>query len=244
MPTQIKINLCFNSVLGMTLNYIRWGSFGSGTECVTPYPHCTQVHFGPEWCNLLGPQLRELLGRQVLEALVWIPFQVSINTASKPRPRKQPHITKHVIFHAGKNLATWGRIQRDESWWWSASHEDCHLLLSYWNPFCPSSRKATATQQIRHFSGGQKPSLPRSHSTRRKMTMIYFKKRVSSFADSLKSLYAMSSRGLQNEINGFLNCLEKVISSCRIHLRIYSNGGERTTGSDSVGEYKTGNWQK
>ena len=32
---------------------------------------------------------------------------------------------------------------------------------------------------------------------------------MSSFADSLKSLYAMSSHGLQNEINGFLNCLKK-----------------------------------
>ena len=51
------------------------------------------------------------------------------------------------------------------------------------------------------------------------MMMIYFKRRVSSFADSLKSLYAMSSRGLQNEINGFLNSLKKVFSSCRIHLR-------------------------
>ena len=29
----------------------------------------------------------------------------------------------------------------------------------------------------------------RSHSTRRKMMMIYFKRRVSSFADSMKSLY-------------------------------------------------------
>ena len=73
--------------------------------------------------------------------------------------------------------------------------------------------------QTRHFSRGQKPSHLRSHSTRRKMTIIYFKRRVSSFADSLKSLYAMSSRGLQNEINGFLNCLKKVFSSCRIHLR-------------------------
>ena len=254
-----------------------------------------------------------------------------------------------------KNLATWGRIQRDERWWWSASNEECHLLLSHWNPFIPSSRKATASPQTRHFSCGQKeshlrshsrrrkmtmiyfkkrvssfadslkslyvifhadknlatwgriqrdwrkmmmicfkwrvssfavslkslypfipesnrkspntsffmrtkrkppevafkatkddddlfqkksvifcwltevtlchfscgqkPSHLRSHSRRRKMTMIYFKKRVSSFADSLKSLYAMSSRGLQNEINGFLNCLKKVFSSCRIHLR-------------------------
>ena len=81
-------------------------------------------------------------------------------------PGKQPQVFKHVIFHADKNLATWGRIQRDERWRWSIS-----------------------------------------------------KKRVSSFADSLKSLYAMSFRGLQNEINGFLNCLKKVFSSCRIHLR-------------------------
>ena len=51
------------------------------------------------------------------------------------------------------------------------------------------------------------------------MMMIYLKRRVSSLADSLKSLYAISSRGLQNDINGFLNCLKKVFSSCRIHLR-------------------------
>ena len=50
------------------------------------------------------------------------------------------------------------------------------------------------------------------------MMMIYLKRRVSSFADSLKSLYAISSRGSQNDINGFLNCLKKVFSSCRIHL--------------------------
>ena len=35
----------------------------------------------------------------------------------------------------------------------------------------------------------KKSSHLRSHSTRRKMMMIYFKRRVSSFADSLKSLY-------------------------------------------------------
>ena len=68
------------------------------------------------------------------------------------------------------------------------------------------------------FHADEKPSHLRSHSTRRKMTMIDFQRRVSSFADSLKSLYAMSSRGLQNKINGFLNCLKKVFSSCRIHL--------------------------
>ena len=47
---------------------------------------------------------------------------------------------------------------------------------------------------------------------------LFQKKRVSSFADLLKSLYAMSSRGLQNEIHGFLKLLEKVFSFCRIHL--------------------------
>ena len=100
----------------------------------------------------------------MLEALIQTPFQVSINTASKP------------------------------------------------------PEKATAKHQTRHFYCGEKPSHLRSHSTRRKMMMIYFKRRMSSFADSLKSLYAMTSRGLQRQINGFLNCLKKVFSSCRIHL--------------------------
>ena len=76
-----------------------------------------------------------------------------------------------------------------------------------------TSGKATANHQC-----GQKPSHLRSHSTRRKMMMIYFKGRLSSFADSLNSLYATSSRGLHNEINTFLNCLKKVFCSCRIHL--------------------------
>ena len=48
-----------------------------------------------------------------------------------------------------------------------------------------SNRKSTAAS----FSMWQKSSHVRSHSTRRKMMMIYFKRRVSSFADSLKSLY-------------------------------------------------------
>ena len=69
-----------------------------------------------------------------------------------------------------------------------------------------------------HFWRAQKHSQLKSYSTRRKMTMIYCKRRVSSFADSLKSLNAMSSRGLQNEIHGFLKFLEKVFSFCRIHL--------------------------
>ena len=158
---------------------------------------------------------------------------------------KQPKRTKHIIsFGAEKKLANWGRIQGDERWWWSPWKEECHLLLTHWSHFIPPSQKGDANNQTHHFWCAQKPSQLRSYSMRRKMMMISLKRRVSSFADSLKSLYAMSSRGLQNEINGFLNCLEKVFSCCRIHLRIYSNGGERTTGSDSVGEYKTGNWQK
>ena len=56
----------------------------------------------------------------------------------------------------------------------------------------PSFRKATPNLQIPHFSCGQNPTHLRSHSTRRKMTMIYFKRRVSSLADLLKSLYSMS----------------------------------------------------
>ena len=205
---------------------------------------------------------------------------------------KQPQISKHIIFHADKNWATCGRIQRDERWWWSTWKEECHLLLTKWNNFIPSSResnrksanasflmrtnteqapcgrierdqrwwwstwkeechllltkwnqfipssresnrksanasflmrtknekpavafnatkddddllekksvifcwlneitlslhpgKATANQQTHHFSCGQKLSNLRSHSTRRKMMMIYLKRRVSSFAD-------------------------------------------------------------
>ena len=75
----------------------------------------------------------------------------------------------------------------------------------------------------------KKPRHLRSYSTRRKMTMIYCKRRVSSFADSLKSLYAMSSCPLQIETNGFLNWLKKVFSSCRIHLRATEE--QRTTAS-------------
>ena len=43
--------------------------------------------------------------------------------------------------------------------------------------------KATANQQTHQFWCGQKLSNLRSHSTRRKMMMIYLKRRVSSFAD-------------------------------------------------------------
>ena len=144
---------------------------------------------------------------------------------------KQPQISKRIIFHADKNWATCGRIQRDERWWWSTWKEECHLLLTKWNQFIPSSResnrksenasflmrtkteqpavafnatkddddllekksvifcwlkkinlslhpgKATPKGQTHHFSCGQILSNLRSHSTRRKMIMIYLKKR-------------------------------------------------------------------
>ena len=94
-------------------------------------------------------------------------------------PPKQPHVT-----NADKNLATGGRIQGDKRWWWSTSNEECHLLLTHWNHFIPSSPKSTPHHQCR-----QKSSHLRSHSRRQKMMMISFKWRVSSFADSLESLY-------------------------------------------------------
>ena len=204
---------------------------------------------------------------------------------------KQPQISKHIIFHADKNWATCGRIQRDERWWWSTWKEECHLLLTKWKHFIPLSResnrksantsffmrtkteqpavafnatkddddllekksvifcwlseitsslhpgkatanrqtdhfscgqtlsslrshstrvnndddllekksvifcwlneitlslhpgKATANQQTHHFWCGQKLRNLRSHSTRRKMMVIYLKRRVSSFAE-------------------------------------------------------------
>ena len=57
---------------------------------------------------------------------------------------KQPQIGKHIIFDADKNWATCGRIQRDERWWWSTWKEECHLLLTKWNHFIPSSSKRNA----------------------------------------------------------------------------------------------------
>ena len=95
-------------------------------------------------------------------------------------PPNQPRVT-----NADKSLATWGRIQGDERWWWSTSNEECHLLLTHWNYFIPSSPKSTQGHQC-----GQKSSHLRSHSRRRKMMMISFKWRVSSFAYLLKSLYS------------------------------------------------------
>ena len=99
-------------------------------------------------------------------------------TLSLP-PRNQPYV---IIVE--QSLASWGRIQGDERWWWSTSNEECHLLLTHWNHFIPSSPKST----LRH-NCGTKPSHLRSHSRRQKMMMIYFKWGVSSFADSLKLIY-------------------------------------------------------
>ena len=104
-------------------------------------------------------------------------------------PGKETQITKHNIFGGHKKLAIWGRIQRDERWWWSTWKEECHLLVTHWRQFNRPFRKATEKNQTYHkFWCGQKPRQLRSHSTRRKMIMIYLKRRVSSFADSLKSL--------------------------------------------------------
>ena len=52
MPTQIKINLFLNSVLGMTLNCIRWGSFTSGIEWCSPLP---SLHPGQLWPGVVQP---------------------------------------------------------------------------------------------------------------------------------------------------------------------------------------------
>ena len=46
MPMQLKMNLRFKSVLGMTLNCIRRGTCGSGTKWCHPLP---SLHPGPLW---------------------------------------------------------------------------------------------------------------------------------------------------------------------------------------------------
>ena len=50
MPMQTKMNLWFKSVLGMTLNCIRWGSCGSGTKWCHPLP---SLHPGPLWVGVV-----------------------------------------------------------------------------------------------------------------------------------------------------------------------------------------------
>ena len=143
MPTQIKINLCFKSVLGMTLNYIRWGSFGSGTEWCYPLP---SLHPGPLWPRVVQP----------------------VRTPIK-----------------------------ETSWSASARSFGLDSILGEHKDCIQTSRKNNLKSPNRHFSCDQKPSHLMSYSTRRKMMRIYFKRRVTSFADSLKSLYAMSPCGLQ-----------------------------------------------
>ena len=46
-----------------------------------------------------------------------------------------------LVTNVDKNLATWGRIQGDERWWWSTLNEKCHLLLTQWSRFFPWIRK-------------------------------------------------------------------------------------------------------
>ena len=123
MPTQIKINLCFKSVLGMTLNCIRWGSLGSGTEWCYPLP---SLHPGPLWPGVVQPLRAPIKGTS--------------------RPASARHFGLDSILGEHKH-----RIQ--------------------------ISAKATANHQTHHFWCGQKPSHLRSHSTRQKMTMIYFKRK-------------------------------------------------------------------
>ena len=105
MPTQIKINLFFNSVLGMTLNCIRWGSFGSS------------FHQGPVWLRVVqrvstptkGTSWRANARSFDLDSILG-EHKHRIQTSGKSNRKKN----KHVIFTAEKNVATWGRIQRGE----------------------------------------------------------------------------------------------------------------------------------
>ena len=95
-------------------------------------------------------------------------------------PPNQPHVT-----NADKNLATWGRIQGD-------TKDDDDLLQMKSIIFCwltEITLSLPPRNQPHVIIVEQKPSHLRSHSRRRKMMMIYFKWRVSSFADSLKLIY-------------------------------------------------------
>ena len=57
---------------------------------------------------------------------------------------KQPKRIRHIIsFGADKNRGNWGRIQRDERWWWPTWKEECHLLLTHWSYFNDPFGKAT-----------------------------------------------------------------------------------------------------
>ena len=69
--------------------------------------------------------------------------------------------------------------------------------------FIPESNRKSTTASCFMW---QKASHVRSHSTRRKMMMIYFKRRVSSFADSLKSLYRFIPESNHKSPNTFFLC--------------------------------------
>ena len=107
-----------------------------------------------------------------------------IASSRKVTANQQPH-----HFLCDKNLATWGRIQRDERWWWSTSKEECHLLLTNWSHFIASSRKVTANQQPHHFLCDKNLATWGRIQRDERWWWSTSKRRVSSFADSLKSLY-------------------------------------------------------
>ena len=121
-------------------------------------------------------------------------------------PAKQPHVT-----NADKNLATWGRIQGDERWWWSTSNEECHLLLTLWNQFIPSSPQSIPTSLI--WTKTCPPEVA-FKATKDDDDLLQMKSVIFCWLSEVAF-----ARGLENEINGFLNCLKRVFSSCRIHFR-------------------------
>ena len=87
IKATVRISQCFKSVLGMTLNCIRWESRGSGTERCYPLPSLQPVRLPIKGASRAaiarGFGLDTILGEQ--------------NTASKP-PGKQPQSIKHIIF--------------------------------------------------------------------------------------------------------------------------------------------------
>ena len=134
--------------------------------------------------TLKRPQLRQLLGRHVLMRSFGVDSILGEH--------------KHRIQTSGKgnrksaNASFFMRTKTEEpAVAFNATKDDDDLLEKKSVIFCWLNEinlslhpgKATANQQTHHFSCGQKLSNLRSHSTRRKMMMIYLKRRVSSFAD-------------------------------------------------------------
>ena len=129
------------------------------------------------------------------------------------------------------------------SWLARAQSFGLDSILGEHNTASKPHRKQPQITTCIIFSCGQKPSYLMSHSTRRKMTMIYFKRRVPSFADSLQSLHAMSSCDLQNNINGFLKLLEKSLfflqNTSPVATLLYSSTRQTTTASAPLPLHQT-----